>query len=533
MQPKTHRTEHQIGKYKLVRLIAEGGMGQVYEALHVELGRRAAIKLLRPDIALNEETTARFFNEARAASFVAHAGLVQVHEYGHLDDGGAYIVMEYVQGEVLRERLQKCGGRLPVALAIPVARQIASALHAAHEKGIVHRDLKPENVKLVPDDEAAIGERAKVLDFGVAKLLSSEAGRSPHQTLPGQLLGTPVYMAPEQAGAGGGIGPHTDVYALGVVLFELLSGHPPFVGEEATQLIGQHLFVKPPLLRAELSDADPALDELLQRMLAKGPELRPNMQSVANELGQIERRLRLKISGSITDSANSHQIETVVFRRVESEGRFDSVRRLLKSGNRRWVLGGAGILAAILVSAGMWLIFKKPSVPVVAPPATVAPVIARSVPKARPDGGVELASSDAPKIAEPAREEVRSEKPQLPQVTSKQRVPAVSQQRSTERRTLKAASYNPKDVAGTLSRAQDYLEMGQYNNAIELAQSVQTRSPTQAWRIIGLAACGRKRIDLANESYNRLDPTSQRNIMNACRLSGVDRTVDGFQLRKP
>jgi len=159
-----------IGSYRVVRSIGEGGMGTVYEAVHEAIERRVAIKVLHREYASNPEFIARFFNEARAVNRVEHTGLVQVSDYGQQPDGTAYIVMEYLKGESLAQRIERCGRKLPAAEVIHLNLQIADALAAAHAKDIVHRDLKPENVMLVPDPHMPGGERTKLLDFGIAKV---------------------------------------------------------------------------------------------------------------------------------------------------------------------------------------------------------------------------------------------------------------------------------------------------------------------------------------------------------------------------
>lgn len=276
-----------------MRLLAEGGMGQVYEVRHVALGRRAALKVVRPDLAREEGMAERFFTEAQAMSLVEHPALVQVFEYGQLDDGGAYIVMEFVEGQTLRELLEKRAGKLPAALAVVLVRQMAAALQAAHSKGIVHRDLKPENVKIVESDESSVDTRVKIFDFGIAKVIESGQSAQRAQTRPGQIIGTPTYMAPEQAGAPGGVGPHTDVYALGVMLFESISGQPPFIAEEGIELVGKHLFAEPPRLSSLAPDVDPELDALVHRMLAKKCEDRPSMRDVKAQLGLVIKRVAI------------------------------------------------------------------------------------------------------------------------------------------------------------------------------------------------------------------------------------------------
>jgi serine/threonine protein kinase len=165
-----------IGSYRVVRKIGQGGMGAVYEAVHEQLGRRAAIKLLRKELSQDPQIVIRFFNEGKAASRIEHSGIVQIFEYGHLPDQTAYIIMEFLRGEALSARLRSLGGKLPLADLLRISRQIASALAATHAKGIIHRDLKPDNIMLVPDSEMPGGERVKILDFGVAKVPDNSPG---------------------------------------------------------------------------------------------------------------------------------------------------------------------------------------------------------------------------------------------------------------------------------------------------------------------------------------------------------------------
>src|SRR5678815_1043091 len=180
----------QIGAYRIQRKLGEGGMGAVYLAEHALLGRQAAIKVLLPALSAQQEVVNRFFNEARSTTSIADPGIVQVFDFGYHTDGSAYIVMEFLDGEALDRRLARLG-RLPVAEALRMCRQIASSLAAAHAQGIIHRDLKPENIFLVPDGEVSSGERSKILDFGIAKLSDNNPGKIKTHT--GALMGTPFY----------------------------------------------------------------------------------------------------------------------------------------------------------------------------------------------------------------------------------------------------------------------------------------------------------------------------------------------------
>jgi serine/threonine-protein kinase len=187
-----------IGPYRVIRPIGKGGMGTVFEAENEAIERRVAIKVLRPELAGSKEMASRFVNEARAVNRVDHPGIVQVSDHGVLADGTAYIVMELLKGETLAQRIERRGAGLSVAEVLHLGWQLADSLAAAHAKGIIHRDLKPENIMLVPDPHVAIGERAKLLDFGLAKL-TAKRGAQAFVTSGGQVMGTPLYMSPERA----------------------------------------------------------------------------------------------------------------------------------------------------------------------------------------------------------------------------------------------------------------------------------------------------------------------------------------------
>lgn len=188
-----------IGSYQVLRLLGVGGMGEVYEVRHENLKRRAAIKILKQEYAQNQQIAERFLNEARIVSVIQHPGLVSVLELGHMPDGRPYMVLEFLEGESLAQRIERNRGKLAID-ALRLGRQIASTLAAVHQAGVIHRDLKPDNIMIVADPEAAGGERAKLLDFGIAKIEkdgSVAARLSGNRTRTGVILGTPQYMAPE------------------------------------------------------------------------------------------------------------------------------------------------------------------------------------------------------------------------------------------------------------------------------------------------------------------------------------------------
>jgi serine/threonine-protein kinase len=260
-----------LGNYHVVSKIGEGGMGAVYLARHVTLGRPVAIKVLHASLSSNQDMVSRFFNEARAATAVRNPGIVEVFDFGVLEDRSAYIVMEYLEGENLGARVRR--GRMSVAATMTIVRAIGRALHAAHEQGIVHRDLKPDNIFLVPDPELASGERVKLLDFGIAKLAPVSGEVS--QTRTGMVMGTPTYMAPEQCRGAGSVDHRADLYALGCVAYHMMCGRPPFVSDGAGDLIARHIYVAPEPLRSLCPDIPAKVDDLVLWLLQKDPAARP------------------------------------------------------------------------------------------------------------------------------------------------------------------------------------------------------------------------------------------------------------------
>ena len=260
-------------------------MGAVFEGIHDAIERRVAIKVLHSELAQNPEFTRRFFNEARVVNRVSHPGLVQVSDYGQLPDGTAYIVMEFLAGDSLGTRLKRSGAPMGLVETLCLSRQIADALAAAHGKGIIHRDLKPDNVMIVADPESPCGKRAKILDFGIAKLTVDKTTRPKTRT--GAVMGTPAYMSPEQCQDAKGIDGKTDVYALGIMLYQMTSGVLPFQAATFSALILQHIQTDP----LPLIGKNPALPrevcDLVHAMLAKNPKVRPTMAQCASMLENL------------------------------------------------------------------------------------------------------------------------------------------------------------------------------------------------------------------------------------------------------
>jgi serine/threonine-protein kinase len=260
----------QFGNYKSIALLGEGGMGAVYLAEHPGIGRRVAVKVLHKNYTRDEHLLARFLNEARAANAIRHPNIIEILDSGMLADGTPFLVMELLEGESLGTRLRQHGA-LSLPTAVDFAYQTASALGAAHVKGIVHRDLKPDNLFVVPDPHDSNRQRIKVLDFGIAKLQQGSVGDSV-KTRTGTLMGTPIYMSPEQCRGTRTVDQRSDIYSLGVIFYEMLVGQPPFVSEGFGDLVNMHLNVPPTPARSKRPEITPALDAIVMKMLAKNPE---------------------------------------------------------------------------------------------------------------------------------------------------------------------------------------------------------------------------------------------------------------------
>jgi hypothetical protein len=258
-------------RYRIEMLLGSGGMGAVYRASHVVLNKPVAVKVLT--LCAEGDALERFLREAKAAAAIRHPGVAEVYDYGVTPEGAPYYVMEYLEGTDLDHRLA-ARGPLPPAEAIDLTRRVAEALTAAHAAGIVHRDLKPANIFLVP--QAHGGEVVKVVDFGISKVISTVPGADAAQlTVPGLVFGSPSYMSPEQA-AGRPVDPRSDIYSLGVVLYEMLCGNPPFDGPEIVLLMKAHLVDPPPPLAVRCPGlrVPAALEALVMRALSKEKERR-------------------------------------------------------------------------------------------------------------------------------------------------------------------------------------------------------------------------------------------------------------------
>jgi len=275
-----------LGSYEIIDQIGVGGMGAVFLARHKLIDRKVAIKVLLAEYSNREEAVNRFFNEAKATASLRHPSLVDVIDFGYATDGSAYIVMEYLEGENLGARLRKAN-RLSVPQTLEFARQIAVGVGVAHAAEIVHRALKPDNVFLVRSPVDPSLEMIKLMDFGIATITSEMAGAI-QKTQNGMMLGTPLYMAPEQCRGAGYVDARSDTYAFGCIIFAMLTGRPPFIHEFPGELIAAHLHEPPPRVKSLRPEVPQSLDDLVDQMLSKAPEARPEtMAAVTKALGKV------------------------------------------------------------------------------------------------------------------------------------------------------------------------------------------------------------------------------------------------------
>jgi serine/threonine protein kinase len=273
-----------VGNYRIMDELGAGGVGVVYLGEHVLLGRKVAVKLLQQQFVFNSELVNRFFNEARAAASLRHPGLVDVFDYGRHSSGAAYLVMEFLEGESLSARMAR-ERRVPLPLVLALGRQIANAIGVAHAKGIVHRDLKPDNVFLIPEDYMPFGVRAKVLDFGVAKLTGEMGSSTKTQTM--AILGTPAYMSPEQCRGAGHVDHRADIYSLGCILFEMATGRRPFANDVSPiEVMSMHLFDTPDAPSKVNPNLPPRFDKFILKAMAKSPDER--QQSMVDFAAEID-----------------------------------------------------------------------------------------------------------------------------------------------------------------------------------------------------------------------------------------------------
>ncbi|HEY5951732.1 MAG TPA: serine/threonine-protein kinase [Kofleriaceae bacterium] len=416
-----------VGEYRVEGIVGEGGMGQVYGAVHPVIGKRAAIKVLLPEICRNRQMVERFVMEARAVNQIGHPNIVDVFAFGALPDGRQYMVMEWLRGLSLSDRLKRGVPTIPETCDILYG--VAAALDAAHASGIIHRDLKPHNVFLV--DVRGAKPLVKLLDFGLVKLSDTEDPRM-ERTRAGALLGTPAYMSPEQA-LGRSIDTRSDNYALGVLAFEMLTGRLPFIEDTAMGLLVAHM-QSPPSLPSSVAPGIPGeLDRMVLALLAKDPAARPTLQQVMQVLAyyrdnQHPSQVPTAPHVAVTVMAPSNPAMHSTLGQSSGE-RMLTGRAGPTRGKGLYALAAVGVLAvagvaiAVVVSSGKKDDRAEPEAPpIVATPAdaaTVAPTPdAVTVVTAPVDAAIEAAATpDAAVVADTPKPTVKKPPTKKPPTT--------------------------------------------------------------------------------------------------------------------
>jgi serine/threonine protein kinase len=360
-----------FGNYRIVRLIGEGGFGEVYLAENPLIERRAAVKVLHTALAQDAELVRRFLNEARAVSAIRHRNIIEVFDAGVTPEGAPYLLMEFLEGVSLQKRLTD-RGRLALAQVLEIARQAGSALAAAHAAGIVHRDLKPENLFLVPDPAAPNRERVKVLDFGIAKIRRVGGTGGTMRTQAGLIMGSPAYMSPEQCKDSADVDLRSDIYSLATIIYEALAGRTPYVAATGTEMLVMHVTATPVPLREWVADLPVHVGAAIMRALSRTRDDR--FESMAAFMGALRNEVDVGTAAS-SRSSSSEDLPTVeespvsgaertvpvpaittlsrATGEVRASGRHDVL--LKASRNRRWPFFAIGAGAVAGLAIFMWL----------------------------------------------------------------------------------------------------------------------------------------------------------------------------------
>lgn len=369
-----------VGRYRVSRHLASGGMGAVYEVIQDSIGHRAAMKVLPAGLSSDprhQKYVDRFLDEARAVNLINHPGVLQIFDFGEMEDRTVYILMEYVDGKPLSDYLSQFRSgsvkRMPIFQTAQIIRQIAAVLQVAHGKGVLHRDIKPSNIMLLTETGYSGGVRVKVIDFGLAKFLDTPERR----TTAGMTVGTVTYMSPEQCLGDSNLTEKVDVYALGAMLYELLSGEPPFQGE-AGAVMRKHVNEVPRPISEVAGQVPAAMQVLLSQMLEKKPDARPTMGQIEARLIEMEKKGELPVGGvaylpnsavqSIDVGAPTMPAAALS---APANTRTESVKAQPGSPDRR--LAAALLIVGMILGAvgGATLLGRKP---------TPAPVVAAPVP---------------------------------------------------------------------------------------------------------------------------------------------------------
>ncbi len=529
--------------YEVTRLLGRGGMGAVWEARHQRLpGKRVAIKVLHPDIARDAEALARFRREAEIASRLGHPNIIEVHDFNQLADGAPYLVLEFLQGESLDARMAR--GPLSLDELMTIARQIGYGLRAAHEQNIFHRDLKPQNVFLVERTGDESGKSiAKVLDFGISKIRGSQTVKTQDATI----LGTPQYMAPEQAvGNHAAVDARTDVFALGAILYEALCGRPAFEGQTIPEVVFKVVYEEPVPLSQRLPSCPPHINAAIMRALAKKQDERfPDMNSFIESLSgrpMSAMAMPVAVPGG-RQSAEAHA-ETVDSRQLalmklggtaptmlaQDSKQFDMTVPDQAPPRRRagfW-LAGLGLMVGGAAVA-LFLVMTRPDEQSVTPPSsdpvaqtTATPQTTTTSPVAQTTA---LPPVDAPDAApaDPDAGAATAVEPEDAAVATADAGHAAVD--PTPVATPDAGAKEPELTPAAreaLQRGEAALKAGDGSTAIDQGKrAVRAGASEQGYLLIGKSFCVQKDLGRAKIEWRKLSTSGKRQLKEYCQRFGV------------
>ncbi len=412
----------QVGDYQIIEPVGEGGMGVVYRAIQPVIKKRVAIKVLKPQVAGDEQQVRRLIAEAESVNAIGHRGIIDIFGLGTLADGRPYIVMEFLDGEALDVWLQKQpGGRVPLLTALELLLEVCAPLSAAHRANVIHRDLKPSNVFLC---RQADGTRfLKILDFGLAKRAVGLDGNT-KQTSQSVVSGTPDYMAPEQA-RGLSISPRSDLYALGVMAFELFTGRVPFLGATPMDVMVAHVGTAPPSPQSLEPSLPAELDTLVLRLMAKAPEARPQtveevraaLEDAVVNLGNPRPRSSREMPAVVPEPTADPSLPPMFSQTPHTASKVAAEPRVQPRSRVGAWLGLVVVLG--LAGAGATYVFTRPE-----PKPVMSPLVAMVDPPTsmdEPDAGDAIELLDAGMLLEVLElAEVKPVKGKAPPLTSKQ-----------------------------------------------------------------------------------------------------------------
>ncbi|QRN99537.1 protein kinase [Archangium violaceum] len=518
--------------YELVSELGRGGMGTVFLAQHLRLpGKQVAVKVLHAQEETSPEVYARFRREAEITSRLGHPNIVAVFDFHSLEDGTPYLVMEHLRGESLSKRLRQ--GAIPLQEALLIARQIGSALHTAHQAGVVHRDLKPGNVYLVPTESGGVvGQQVKLLDFGISKLASAQTVHTKEDVL----LGTPRYMSPEQAmGKNREVDARSDLFALGCIVYEMLTGRPPFNGDSVAGLIYNIVYQPPDALGLLCPDVPPSVIAAVDRALSKDPKDRfPDVASFIAELtgtplqslppSQPQPTARPEATPRAPGSPSSfptrradEPANTVPGRRPTTQPQAEVPGNTVPLGPTvqpkskvPLIAGGVAVLLVAVAAAGWWLRPQTPPAPAVSTPESTAK--AEPPPKpATPPPAVVTAPAETPPTGSEPSESAPSE--QVAATTT-------AETRPTPRTTARQGppEVMPEEVRKDLTDAEQALKDGNAAEAIRLARRSQRMKITGAsFSVLTRAHCHQSDLANARAQWAKVPSAERTRVRQYCK----------------